>query len=67
MFCVFIPVFQLFEKGFVVASIEAPLTLLQEPIEVVSLDAVEATQVPLGLVPEVLNPVDVVLLIGKEP
>ena len=47
-----------------VSSIETPLTLLQEPIEVARLGPVESTQVPLGLVPEVLDPVDVVLPVG---
>ena len=50
-----------------IASIEAPCTLLQEPVEVLLLDAIEAAQVTILLVPEILNPVDVVLTVGKEP
>ena len=38
-----------------VAAIEAPLTLLQKPVKVIRRQAVEATQMPLGLVPKVLN------------
>ena len=49
-----------------VPSIEAPLTLLQEPVEILLPDSVEAAQVTLRLIPETLNPVDVVLMVGKE-
>ena len=48
-----------------VASIEAPLTLLQKPVEVLLFDAVEFTHLPLGLVPEILDAVDVILAPGK--
>ena len=47
-------------------SIAEPFTLLQEPVETLLLDSVEATQMTLRLVPEILNPVDVVLMAGKE-
>lgn len=43
------------------ASIEAPLTLLQKPVEILRFDTVVLAHVPLGLVPEVLDPVDVIL------
>ena len=46
-----------------VPSIEAPLTLLQEPVEVLLLDSIEAPQVSLRLVPEFLcskSPVSVI-------
>ena len=49
-----------------IASVEAPLTLLLEPVKIVRFDAVVYTNVALGLVPEVLDPVDVVLLVGEE-
>ncbi len=49
-----------------VASVEAPFTLLQEPVEIVRLDAVVLAHVALGLVPKVLDPVDMILLVGKE-
>ena len=41
------------------AAVEAPLTFFQEPIKAVFWDAVEASQMALGLVPKVLNAVDV--------
>ena len=47
-------------------SIEAPLALLQEPVKVVGFDAVETSQMTLGLVPEVLDSVDVVFLVGEQ-
>ena len=49
-----------------VASVEAPFALLQEPIEAIFLNAIKATQMTLRLVPEVLNSIDVILLIGEE-
>ena len=39
----------------VVASMEAPFTLLEEPVKVLSLDAIKAGQMAFGLVPEVLD------------
>ena len=50
----------------VVLSIEAPLALLQEPVKVVGFDAIESTQMAFGLVPEVLDSVDVVFLVGEQ-
>ena len=47
-------------------SIEAPLTLLQEPVKVVRFDAVVASQRTLGLVPEVLDSVDVISLVRQQ-
>ena len=47
------------------ASIEAPFTLLQKPMEIVGLNAVELAQMALGLVPKILDTVDVILLISK--
>jgi hypothetical protein len=43
----------------VTAVIEAPLALLQKPVKVVWRDAIEPTQMSFCLVPEVLNPIDV--------
>ena len=48
------------------ASVEAPFTFLQEPVEIVRFDAVVPAHVPLRLVPEVLDPVDVVSIVGEE-
>jgi hypothetical protein len=47
-------------------GIETPLALLQVEVEVDSWDAVEAAHMTLGLIPEVLDAVDVVLLIGEQ-
>ena len=43
-----------------VASIEAPLALLQKPVKMYQLDAIKTSQVTLRLVPETLNPVDMI-------
>ena len=48
------------------ASVEAPFTFLQEPVEIVGFDAVVLAHVPLRLVPEGLDPVDVVSIVGEE-
>jgi hypothetical protein len=52
--------------AFGLRCVEAPLALLQKEVEVGSWDAAEAAYVTLGLVPEVLNAVDVVLLVGEK-
>ena len=44
-----------------VTTIEPPLTLFKEQEKTVPGDAVEPAEVALGLVPKVLNPIDVVL------
>lgn len=48
------------------AAIEAPFALLQKPVEVIRRDAIEPTQMPLCLVPEVLNPIDVMPALWHE-
>jgi len=49
-----------------IASVEAPFTLLQKPVEIIGFDAVVLAHVTLCLVPEILDPIDMVLLIGEE-
>ena len=49
-----------------VASVEAPFALLEKPVKVVGFDAVESAQMALGLIPEVLNAVNVVAPVGEE-
>ena len=49
-----------------IASIEAPFTLLQKPVKISTCYPVKPAHVTLGLVPEVLDPIDVILLIGKQ-
>ena len=45
--------------------IEAPLALLEKQMEVMARDAVILSQMPLGLVPEVFDAVDVVLVLDE--
>ena len=66
MFRIFIPVFKLLEQCLAVVSIEAPFALLQDPVKVVSFYAVESSQMAFGLVPEALDSVDVVFLVGEQ-
>src|ERR1035438_6443231 len=46
--------------------IETPLALLQVEVKVGGGDAVETAHMTLGLIPEVLDAVDVILLIGEQ-
>lgn len=63
------PCFQLVEQFSVVTSVEPPFALLQKQVEALFRDAVEASQMPLRLVPEVLDPIDLVALVtgAKRP
>ena len=49
-----------------IAAIEAPFALLQKPVKVVRRDAIEPTHMPLRLVPEVLDPLDVMPALAHE-
>ena len=49
-----------------ITSIESPFTLLQKPVTISTFYPVKPAHVTLGLVPEVLDPIDVILLIGKQ-
>jgi len=49
-----------------VTTVEAPLAFLEEKKEAFLGNAVEPSEVALGLVPEVLDPVDVVVLVGEQ-
>ena len=66
MMSVFVPVFKLPEQLSMVASVEAPFALFEEPIEALFFDAIESTQMTLGLIPEVFNAIDVIALVGEE-
>lgn len=46
--------------------IEAPFTLFDEQVKVLLGNAVIAPQVPLGLVPEVLNPINVINVLCEQ-
>ena len=48
------------------AVVEAPFALFDEQVKVLAGDAVVAPQMPLGLVPEILDSVDVVALIREQ-
>ena len=50
-----------------IAAIEAPFALLQKPVQVVRRDAIVPTQMPLRLVPEVLDPIDVAGILTPDP
>jgi len=45
---------------------EAPFTLLEEQIKVLFGDSIVASEMSFGLVPEVLDPVNVIAIIGTE-
>lgn len=47
---------------FWVWGVKSPLALSEKEMEMLSGDAIEASQMALGLVPEVLNSVDVLVL-----
>ena len=49
-----------------ITSIESPFTLLQQPVKISALYPVKSAHMTLGLVSEVLDPIDVILLIGKQ-
>ena len=46
--------------------VESPLAFFQKPVKTALRDPVEATQVPFGLVPEVLDAVDVMVSFRHE-
>ena len=48
-----------------VASIEAPFALLEEPVKVFRLDTVKAAQVPFGLIPEIFYSIDMITVFRK--
>ena len=52
---------QVLQEGGRCSIVEPPFALFEEEVEVCFGDAVVAAQVPLGLVPEVLNAIDVVV------
>ena len=66
MFGIFIPQFQLIKQVLVVTSVETPFTLFEEPVKIVLFDAVELAQMSLGLIPKILDAVDMILPPGKQ-
>lgn len=58
--------FELLEQLVVTAAIEAPFTFVQTPVKIVRCQTVEAAQMPLRLVPEVLNLIDVMPSLGHK-
>lgn len=48
-----------------VATIEPPFTLFQEPVEMFWLDTVETSQMPFCLVPKIFYPIDMIPSFGK--
>ena len=49
-----------------VASIEAPFTLLEKPMKIILCDTIESSQMSFGLVPKVFDPVGVSFPVGEE-
>ena len=49
-----------------ISSTRAPFTLLQKPVKIIGFDPVKPAHVTLGLVPEILDPIDVITLIGEQ-
>ena len=49
-----------------VATVESPFTLFQEPVEMFWLDAVKAAQMPFCLAPKILYPIDMISSFGKQ-
>ncbi len=50
-----------------VATVESPFTLFQEPVEMFWLDAVKAAQMPFCLAPKILYLIDMIISFGKQP
>ena len=48
-----------------IAPIEAPFALLEEPVKVFRLDTVKATQVSFGLIPKIFYSIDMIMLFRK--
>jgi len=49
-----------------VASIKTPFALLEKPMKIVRFDAIESSQMSLGLVLKVFDPVDAISPLGEE-
>ena len=49
-----------------ISSIESPFTLLQKPVKISTFYPVKPAHVTLGLVPEILKPIDGIIFIGKQ-
>lgn len=49
-----------------IAPVEAPFTLPQKPVKIVLFNAIKFAQVTLGLVPEILDAIDVILASGEQ-
>jgi len=51
---------------FWIRVVKTPLTSLQKVVEMLFWNAIEFTHVTLGLVPKVLNPIDVIMLVCEQ-
>jgi len=54
------PVFKLFVKDLMVASIDVPFALIEKPMKIVRFDAIASSTISFGLVPKVFDAVDVI-------
>ena len=59
------PSHQYIEHVFGWAIVEAPFAFLEEQVEVLFRDAIEAAQVTFGLVPEILDAIDMVAVLHE--
>ena len=49
-----------------IASIEAPLAFLEEPVKVLLLNTIKFAHLALRLIPEILDAVDMIFTIGEQ-
>ena len=49
-----------------ISSVEASFTLLQKPVTIIGFASVNLAHITLGLVLEILNPIDVIIFIGRQ-
>ena len=60
------PLFQLFKLALWICVVKTPLAFLQKEMKMLGRNAVEFSHVAFGLVPKILNPIDVILTIGEQ-
>lgn len=49
-----------------IASIEAPFALLEKQVKILRFDAIKATHMRLGLIPKILDSIDVIGSLSEE-
>ncbi len=51
---------------FWIRVVKTPLTFLQKVVKVLLWNAIEFTHMPLSLIPEILNSIDMIMLVRKQ-